>query len=123
MLRVWEQEEISDREGTTFEKNRMRRLKTKSRVMEPTIWIGKDGLSQQLIKHVESQLKARELVKLKLHKSALANSQLESIAKQISAATDSTLIDVMGHTFTVYKKKSEGVTSIDRSLRRGFLLK
>jgi len=114
---VWKQETISNCEGTTFEKNRTRRLKTRSRVIEPTIWIGKEGLSQHLVQHVESQLKARELVKLKLQKSALATSHLENVAKEISAATDSTLIDVMGHTFTLYKKKRESVKGITQKPR------
>ena len=118
VLRVWEQETISNCEGTTFEKNSLRSLKTKSRLIEPTIWIGKEGVSQQLIQHVQSQLKGRELVKLKLQKSALTNSETESIAKEISAATDSTLIDVMGHTFALYKKKSESVNTISQDSAR-----
>jgi RNA-binding protein len=115
---VWKQEAISNCEGTTFEKNSLRSLKTKSRLIEPTIWIGKEGVSQQLIQHVQSQLKGRELVKLKLQKSALTNSETESIAKEISAATDSTLIDVMGHTFALYKKKSESVNTISQDSAR-----
>jgi RNA-binding protein len=112
MPRVWKQEAISNCEGTTFEKNRLRRLKTESRVIEPTIWIGKEGLSQQLIQHVQNQLKARELVKVKLQKSALTDSETESVAKKTSGATGSIIVDVIGHTFTLYKKKSESGRTI-----------
>ena len=108
MPRVWTQEAISNCEGTTFEKNRLTQLKAGSRVIEPTIWIGKEGLSQKLIQHVQKQLNARELLKLKLQKSALTNSETESIAERISKATESILVDVIGHTFTLYKKKSRG---------------
>jgi RNA-binding protein len=80
-------------------------------VIEPTIWIGKEGPSQKLIQHVQKQLDARELVKLKLQKSALTNSETENIAERISKATESVLIDVMGHTFTVYKKKRTAETT------------
>jgi len=80
-------------------------LKARSRVIEPTIWIGKEGPSQNLIQQVLKQLDARELVKLKLQKSALSNSETEDIAESISKATDSNLIDVIGHTFTLYKQK------------------
>ena len=104
---MWKEEAISNREGTAFEKNRLRRLKVKSRVIEPTIWIGRGGISQQQIQHVQKQLDARELVKLKLQKSALSL-ETTNIAQKISDATGSTVVDVMGHTFTLYKKKSEG---------------
>jgi RNA-binding protein YhbY len=67
---------------------------------------------------VQSQLKARELVKLKLQKSALTNSETEGIANEISTATDSTLIDVMGHTFTLYKKKSESAKLVSQDSAR-----
>jgi len=60
---------------------------------------------------VQKQLDARELVKLKLQKSALT-SETEKVAKEISDATESVLVDVMGHTFTLYKKKSEGAKTI-----------
>ena len=109
---MWKQEAISNCEGTTFEKNSLRRLKAKSRVIEPTIWIGKEGISPQLIQHVQKQLDARELIKLKLQRSAVANSEMNNIAAKISDATASILVDVMGHTFTLYKKKTEGAQAI-----------
>ena len=115
MLRVWKQEAISYCEGTTFEKNSLRRLKAKSRVIEPKIWIGKEGVSQQLIQHVQKQLNARELVKVKLQKTALTNLETENIAWKVSDATGSTLVDVMGHTFTLYKKKTEKAKTIRQS--------
>jgi RNA-binding protein len=115
---VWKQETISNCEGTTFEKNRTKRLKTKSRVIEPTIWIGKEGLSQELVQHIENQLRVRELVKLKLQKSFLTNSETDSVAEKIAASTGSTLVDVMGHTFTLYKKKSESAKTIKQGSAR-----
>jgi len=118
VLRVWKQETISNCEGTTFEKNNMRRLKTKSRAIEPTIWIGKEGLSQELVQHIENQLSARELVKLKLQKSVLTNSETDSVAEKLAASTGSTLVEVIGHTFTLYKRKSESAKTIKQGPAR-----
>ena len=118
MPNVWTQEEISNCEGTTFEKNRSRELKAKSKVTEPTIWIGKEGPSQKLIQQVRVQLGSRELVKLKLQKSALTRSETENMAEKISKATESTLIDIIGHTFTLYKKKSESSEMARTGLKR-----
>jgi RNA-binding protein len=116
LLKLWTQEAISNCEGTTFEKTRLK-LIARARVIEPTIWIGKEGPSQTLIHHVQNQLNARELVKLKLQKAALANSETENIAKEISKETQSILIDVMGHTFTLYKKKSKSTETTKTGLK------
>jgi putative YhbY family RNA-binding protein len=73
--------------------------------MEATIWIGKDGVSDDLLKHVSNQLKAHELTKIKVQKSALSETETTQVASKVAASTDSTLIDVMGHTFTLYKRR------------------
>ncbi len=83
----------------------MRRLQSKSRNMDPTIWIGKEGASEALMKQVENQLKTRELVKVKIQKSALSETGTTDVAEKVVASTSSTLVEVLGHTFTVYKRK------------------
>ena len=73
--------------------------------MDPTIWIGKEGASEALMKQVENQLKSRELVKLKIQRAALSEAGTTDLAERVAASTGSTLVEVMGHTFTVYKRK------------------
>jgi len=46
----------------------------------------------------------------------LTNSKTDSVAEKIAASTGSTLVDVMGHTFTLYKK-SESAKIKQRSAR------
>jgi RNA-binding protein YhbY len=57
------------------------------------------------VKHVCDQLRSRELVKVKLQKSVLEKSATLRLAENVAATTGSTLVDVMGHTFTLYKKR------------------
>jgi RNA-binding protein len=102
---VWTKEKIPNSEGTAFEKRKLRRLQARSRMTDPTIWIGKDGASEELLKQVENQLKARELVKVKIHKSALAKVETSGLAEKIAASTSSDLVEIMGHTFTLYKRR------------------
>lgn len=90
----------------------MRRLQSRSRETDPTIWIGKEGVSKELLKHVASQLKTRELVKVKVQKSALAETETAVVAGRVASSTDSTLVEVMGHTFTLYKRQE--VTKTER---------
>jgi RNA-binding protein len=101
---MWKEEAISYCEGTTFEKIKLKKLQSRARATDPTIWVGKEGATENLIKQVENQLRARELVKLKLQKSALAKSETIKVAEGITASTSSILVDVIGHTFTLYKK-------------------
>ncbi len=102
---MWSKETIPNSEGTPFEKKRLRQLQSRSRRTDATVWVGKEGASEELLKHVASQLKARELVKVKVHKSALAETETANMAKGVAASTGSTLVEVMGHTFTLYKRK------------------
>jgi RNA-binding protein len=114
VFRLWDKEAVSDSEGTTFEKKRLRRLQSRSRATDATVWIGKEGLSEELLKHVSNQLKARELVKLKVQKSALAETETTQMAEKVAKSTSSTVIDVMGHTFTLYKRREAGRTASAR---------
>jgi putative YhbY family RNA-binding protein len=104
MLGMWGQKEISNSEGTPFEKKKLRRLKSQSRKTEPTVWIGKEGASEALVSQIENQLKSRELVKVKIQRSALSEVEASDLAAKVASSTSSTLVEVMGHTFTVYKK-------------------
>lgn len=74
-------------------------------MLDATIWIGKDGASEELLSQVSNQLKARGLVKLKVHKSALASIETTQLAEKVAQSTNSFLIEVMGHTFTLYKRR------------------
>jgi RNA-binding protein YhbY len=61
--------------------------------------------------HVENQLKARELVKLKVQKAALTDTNTITLAEKVSKSTSSILVEAMGHTFTLYKKREATKTT------------
>ena len=110
MLRMWCKEKIPNSEGTPFERKKVRGLKSRSRRTEATIWIGKDGASEALVSQVESQLKSRELVKVKIQRSALRELEAGDFAARVAASTGATLIETMGQTFTLYKKRAHPIT-------------
>jgi len=105
MPRLRNKEEIPNSEGTPFEKRKLRGLLSRSRRTEATIWIGKEGVSERLLSQVENQLKTRELVKVKIHRSALEEVEPDVMASRVAAATNSTLVELLGHTFSLYKKR------------------
>ena len=106
---MWSKEEIPDSEGTAFENRKLKGLRSRSRRTEATIWIGKEGASEALLSQVENQLKTRELVKVKIHRSALQGVNASNFAKGVAASTGATLVEIMGHTFTVFKKRERAV--------------
>jgi putative YhbY family RNA-binding protein len=112
LLGLWDEETVPNSEGTTFEKKKLRRLQAKSRELDATICIGKDGASEELFGQVSNQLKTRELVKLKVHKSALADIETSELAEKVSATTESVLVEVIGHTFTLFKRRVEKAKAI-----------
>ena len=60
-----------------------RRVKRKLSSEKPTIWIGKSGASEQLLKEIEKQLEKEETVKVKILKSALGEDEAKQIGQEL----------------------------------------
>jgi len=99
-------------EGETSKKGRLRALKRQSASKEPTVWVGKNGVTQDLLGQVSRQLDTREIVKVKAQKTSLEDSDVTGIAHEIAGATGSEIVDIRGRTFTVYKQKKKGQRQI-----------
>jgi putative YhbY family RNA-binding protein len=70
---------------------------------KPTVCVGKSAASQEILKEIEKQLKKGEMVKVRILKSALANDEAKQIASRIAEQTETSLVEVRGHTFMLYK--------------------
>ena len=84
-----------------------RRIKHKLGTEKPTVWVGKEGTTTQIINEISKQLDKREMVKAKILRTALKDEEAKSIAAKVAQQTDSQLIEVRGHTFLLYKKKTK----------------
>ena len=84
-----------------------RRIKRKLSGEKPTIWIGKSGVSQELINEIEKQLDKREMVKIKILKSALKENEMRQLASRIAEQTEASLVEVRGHTLMLYKHRKK----------------
>jgi RNA-binding protein len=82
-----------------------RRIKQKLGAEKPTIWVGKDGATAQIVNEISKQLDKREMIKTKILKTALQNEETKTIASKVAEQTESQLIEVRGHTFLLYKRK------------------
>ena len=84
-----------------------RRIKRKLSAERPTIWIGKNGISKEILTEIDSQLERTEMVKSRILETALGETKAKAIAAEIAQKTDSRLVEVRGHTFILYRKKKK----------------
>jgi RNA-binding protein len=81
-----------------------RRIKRRLSREQPTIWVGKNGVSQELLDEITKQLEKNEAVKIKILKSALIEIEARQIASKTAEHTGASLVEVRGHTFMLYKR-------------------
>lgn len=74
----------------------------------PTIWIGKEGLTPQLASEVEKQLQKNKMVKIRILPAALTESNTaQSIATKTAEQTKAALVEVRGHVFILFRKRQQ----------------
>ena len=85
-------------------KNRMKRELSSEK---PTIWVGKEGASSQTMNEISRQLEKKKVVKVQILGSALKGESAKDIALKTAHQTESSLIDVRGHTFILHKPRKK----------------
>lgn len=75
----------------------------KAKKIEPTLWIGKNGLSGSAIEEIEKQLKKKRLIKVKILKSALENVTRKGLASEIKERTKADIIELVGNIIVLKK--------------------
>lgn len=72
--------------------------------------VGKSGISENLINQIDDALEARELIKISVLENSLISSK--EAAEQISKATKSETVQVIGNKFILYKVSQQKPTII-----------
>ena len=74
----------------------------------PTIWIGKDGLTSHVAGEIKKQLQLNKMVKVRILPAALqGESTAQTIAIKAAGETDSALVEVRGHVFILFRKRKQ----------------
>lgn len=84
-----------------------RRIKYALSAEKPTVHVGKEGATAQIVSEVAKQLDAREMIKAKILKTALHETEAKDIATKIAEQTEAELVEVRGHTFLLFKRKKK----------------
>ena len=85
----------------------LKKLRSKSSLLEPSIRIGKNGLTDSSLKEISQALKKRRLLKIRILKSS--KPKKDGIIRDVVKGTDSELIQSVGSVFTIYKDPKKEV--------------
>ena len=97
----------SEREKTMITPKMKRKIKHELGAEKPTVWIGKHGVSQEILAEIDGQLEMTEIVKIRILKTAMEGNDARAVADKTAQQTKSLLVEVRGHTFMLYRKKKK----------------
>jgi RNA-binding protein len=80
----------------------IKQAKTSANKLQPTVRIGKAGITDTIIEEIKKQLKRKEVVKIKLLQTA---KEYKTEARSIATQTESELIQQVGSIIVLYKQR------------------
>ena len=80
-------------------------LRAEAHHLSPTVHVGKEGLSASLITSLDDTLRTRELVKVRLGRTA--EIKPKDTAAALALATKSEVVQVIGRTATFYRENPD----------------
>ncbi len=107
-LRQANKDNAEAEEGETETMNELtagkkRFVKRKLRDERPTVKIGKNGVSEEVLQEIKKQLGKNKMVKVKILKTALSGDETKQMSSKIAEQTEASLVEARGHTFMLYK--------------------
>ena len=93
-------------------------LRAAANKLEPVIYIGKDGLSENTVKEADDALRARELIKLSVQKTCELPAREASIILCNELGADG--IQVIGRRFCIYRKNPDAEIQKKARQQSGF---
>jgi putative YhbY family RNA-binding protein len=79
-------------------------LKTRAMAERPLVWVGKNGLTGEIIAQVDTFLKKNKLVKIKLLPSFIEEHDRKEAAKELAEKTGSKLVYQTGFVVALYRR-------------------
>ena len=80
-------------------------LRSLANEINTIVYVGKGGMSEQIIKQADDALKARELIKGKVLETAESGSR--EYAEQIALETNSEVVQVIGSKFVLFRRNPD----------------
>lgn len=73
--------------------------------IDPTVYIGKQGLTDNVIKEIDRGFELRELVKVKLQEGA--DLSPKEVANEVAETLQAEFVQAIGRKFTLYRESKE----------------
>ncbi len=86
-------------------------LRSKGQLLDPVVYIGKEGVSEACVTTTAEALHRKELIKVRVQNTA--PDALVEIAAQLAAATGSDIAGKVGHTFLLYRRNPDAKFPIE----------
>lgn len=86
-------------------KSQLKQLRTLAQNLKPVVWIGQNGLSDNVLGEIETALEHHELIKVKLRKGD--RDEHDTISKSICERTGAERIQGIGNVVTFYRKNPD----------------
>ena len=74
-----------------------------SKDFQPSVRVGKSGITENLIDEIDSQLSSKEIVKIKINRGLFERSQIDDVWKHLSEETNSTIISARGNVCVLWR--------------------
>ena len=79
----------------------LRQLKSQAQRLEPTLALGRKGLTKELLAELNAELDRRELVKLKF---TAFKDERKEMARQMAGLSDSSIVSQVGHVVVLFRR-------------------
>lgn len=80
-------------------------LKKLAHELDPTVYIGKTGLTENIKKEMETGFESRELVKVKLQEGCILDPK--EVANELADELDAEFVQAIGRKFTLYRQSKD----------------
>ncbi len=80
-------------------------LKSMAHSLDPVVYIGKAGVTENVIKEIDDCLEARELIKVKLQEGCLLTPK--EVANDLLEPLGAEFVQAIGRKFTLYRESKE----------------
>ena len=92
-------------QGNKISSKQRANLRAMAQPLQPVVYIGKDGITENLLSQVEGALAARELIKCSVQQNAGVNAG--DACDMLCRLTSAQGVSVLGRKFVLYKRSIE----------------
>jgi RNA-binding protein len=78
--------------------------------LRPFVMVGKQHLSEEVVKSTNEALAAHELIKVKIQEGCLADRK--TVAAELAVETDAAVVQILGKTFLLYRPSDDRIITL-----------